>query len=279
MRRLLRTPVIGLALFAASGVFAESHRPVTAADADAVLHPWVADTHPTDMTRSHVEEIVASTQTTHRYTVVQHGTMDGRNCRSSMGCGIAREGALLQTWQSNRSVRVENVGDPDVVNPWLSNGRNNFRSVKEIVSAAVSPGMTNPDKAFALWFQEIRYRHHSPGDNSEPGRPIAFRARPLRSVTVAGFDLEAGYVRVEGFEITADKPVTAVQLHGSHCEIVDNYIHHMMVAVNGTVGQPSADGNTRDYSAVTHNRIAYNRVCHCEYGFILGGEDWLVENN
>ncbi len=111
------------------------------------------------------------------------------------------------------------------------------------------------------------------------GKPIAFVARPRRAVTVGGFDLEAGYVRVEGFEITADPPATAVQLHASHCEILDNYIHDMMAGVAGTVGQPSGDGNTRDYSAVAHNRIAYNKVYHSEYGFILGGEDWLVENN
>ena len=110
-------------------------------------------------------------------------------------------------------------------------------------------------------------------------RPVAFVAKPRRSVTVAGFDLKASYVRVEGFEITARKPATAIQLHASHCEILDNYIHDMMTAVNGTVGKLSADGGTRDYSAVTHNRIAYNKVYHCEYGFILGGEDWLVESN
>jgi len=115
--------------------------------------------------------------------------------------------------------------------------------------------------------------------SGEPGRPIAFSARPLRSVTVAGFDLQASYVHIEGFEITAAKPVTAIQLHGSHCEILDNTIHHMMIAVSGTVGKLSADGNTRDYSAVTHNRLAYNEVYHCEYGFVLGGENWLVENN
>ena len=111
------------------------------------------------------------------------------------------------------------------------------------------------------------------------GKPVAFVAMPRRSVTVAGFDLEASYIRVEGFEITADKPVTAVQLRGSYCEILDNYVHDMMVAVSGTVGKPSTDGDTRDYSAVTHDRIAYNKVYHCEYGFVLGGEDWLVENN
>jgi len=111
------------------------------------------------------------------------------------------------------------------------------------------------------------------------GKPVAFVAMPRRSATVGGFDLEASHIRVEGFEITADKPATAVQLRASHCEILDNYIHNMMVAVNGTVGKPSADGSTRDYSAVTHNRIAYNKVYHSQYGFILGGEDWLVENN
>jgi Protein of unknown function (DUF1565) len=111
------------------------------------------------------------------------------------------------------------------------------------------------------------------------GKPVAFVSMPRRSVTVGGFDLEASYIRVEGFEITADPPATAIQLGASHCEILDNYIHDMMVAVSGTTGRPSADGNTRDYSAVAHNRIAYNKVYHSEYGFILGGEDWLVENN
>ena len=64
------------------------------------------------------------------------------------------------------------MGTADVVNPWLSNGRNNFRNVAEIVSSAVAPGMSDAEKAFALWFQEIQYRHHSPGDNNELGDPV-----------------------------------------------------------------------------------------------------------
>jgi len=35
-----------------------------------------------------------------------------------MGCGINREGAFVQTWESNRSVRIENVGATDVVGTW-----------------------------------------------------------------------------------------------------------------------------------------------------------------
>lgn len=172
MRHLLRALAFALALFADSAALAEAHYPVSGVVTDAALHPWYTNTHPTDVAKSHIEQITAPMGATHKYTVLQGGTMDGRNCRSPMGCGIAREGAFLQTWESNRSVRMENVGDVDVVNPWLSNGRNNFRSVEEIVSSAVSPGMTDSDKAFALWFQEIQYRHHSPGDNNELGNPV-----------------------------------------------------------------------------------------------------------
>jgi hypothetical protein len=109
------------------------------------------------------------------------------------------------------------------------------------------------------------------------GKPITFQAMPRRSAVVNGFDLPASYIRVVGFEITAEKPGTAVQL-GSYCEVLDNYIHDMMVGVDGTPGTPGADGS-RDFSSVAHNRVAYNKVYHSEYGFMLGGNDWLLENN
>ncbi len=164
----MKTRARVLALLAASAALAQASHPPDPVTGGA-WYPRSGDAHPTDVTRSHVEQI---SKGAHKYTVFQGGTMDGRNCRSPMGCGIAREGAFLQSWESNRSVRMENVGDADVVNPWLSNGRNNFRSVEEIVSAAVAPGMTEAEKAFALWFQEIQYRHHSPGDNNELGDPV-----------------------------------------------------------------------------------------------------------
>ncbi len=30
---------------------------------------------------------------------------------------------------------------------------------------------------------------------------------------------------------TQEKPAVPVQLGGSHCEVLDNYVHHMMVGV------------------------------------------------
>jgi len=147
----------------------EAAAPAAAAAAPMYVEPFAASKDPTDLTKTHVQEITAGTQ---KYTVVQGGTMDGRSCRSPMGCGISMEGAFFQTWESNRSVRMENVGDTDVINPWLSNGRNNFRNVGDIVSSAVVPGMTDAEKAFALWFQEIQQRHHAGGDNNELGDPV-----------------------------------------------------------------------------------------------------------
>ena len=134
-----------------------------------VLAPWKSNRHPTDAPKRHVEEIGAGR---HAYVIRHGGTMDGSNCRSPMGVGMMDGPALEQTWESNRAVRLENAGASDVVNPWLSNGRNAFRTLDEIVASAVQPGMTDREKAFALWFQEIRHRYHWGGDNAELGDPV-----------------------------------------------------------------------------------------------------------
>jgi hypothetical protein len=142
---------------------------VPAQHPDEPLAPWGANRHPTDAPKRHVEEIAAGR---HAYVVRQGGTMDGTNCRSPMGVGMSDGPPVEQTWESNRAVRLENVGEADVVNPWLSNGRNQFRTLDEIVTSAVRPDMTDREKAFALWFQEIRHRYHWAGDNSELGDPV-----------------------------------------------------------------------------------------------------------
>jgi hypothetical protein len=142
---------------------------VLAQPPDQSLAPWVSSHDPTDAEKRHVEPIAAGR---HAYTIRQSGTMDGANCRSPVGVGMMDGPAIQQTWESNRAVRLENVGETDVVNPWLSNGRNGFRTLGEIVSTAVEPKMTDREKAFALWFQEIRYRYHWVGDNAELMDPV-----------------------------------------------------------------------------------------------------------
>jgi hypothetical protein len=103
---------------------------LTAPGSDTALEPWASKAQPSDVSKSHIENITTGQ---HKYIVVHAGTMDGTNCRSPMGCGMNREGAIEQTWQSNRAVRMENVGPTDVVDPWLSDGRNNFRNIRAVL--------------------------------------------------------------------------------------------------------------------------------------------------
>ncbi|MFO0967563.1 MAG: hypothetical protein U0793_18545 [Gemmataceae bacterium] len=141
---------------------------MTAGRDEALAQPWTTP-HPTDAPKRHVETIAVGR---HVYVVRQGGTMDGTNCRSPIGVGMSDGPAIEQTWESNRAVRLENTGDTDVINPWLSNGRNGFRTMAEIVASALKPGMTDREKAHALWFQEIRHRYHWAGDNNELGDPV-----------------------------------------------------------------------------------------------------------
>ena len=136
---------------------------------DMPLEPWGSNHHSTDVSKRHVEEIASGR---HAYAVRQEGTMDGTNCRSPIGVGMMDGPATQQTWESNRSVRMENLGETDVINPWLSNRSNNFRTLDEIVAAALDANMSDKEKAFALWFQEIRHRYHFDGDNNELGDPV-----------------------------------------------------------------------------------------------------------
>src|SRR5688500_15228906 len=117
-----------------------AEKPVKSSGSGNALEPWASKAQPSDVAQSHVETITTGEA---KYIVVHGGTMDGSNCRSPMGTGMNREGAIEQTWQSNRAVRMENVGQTDIVDPWLSDGRNNFRNIKELVASVVTPGMTD----------------------------------------------------------------------------------------------------------------------------------------
>jgi hypothetical protein len=133
--------------------------------ADESLAPWRSSHHSTDVAKRHVQKISSALA---EFVVVQGGTMDGENTRSPQGVWQPFE----QTWESNRSVRVENIGESDVANPWLARDRGSFRSTQEIVAAAVKPGMSDHEKALALWWQQIQYRFHQPGDNDEVMDPV-----------------------------------------------------------------------------------------------------------
>ncbi len=99
-------------------------------------------------------------------------------------------------------MRLENVGQTDVINPWLSNGRNNFRNLAEIVAAAITPEMSDKEKALALWFQEIQHRFHMNANNSEVGDPVkifnvyGYNTCGNDSISLAGLWHKAGLKKV-----------------------------------------------------------------------------------
>ena len=126
------------------------------------LLPWSTNNDPSDSNKS---ASVTATTSSYQYSVVQGGTMDGTNTRMPSAQWPSQDVPMV--WESNRTVRMENMGTTNVVNPWLSNGHNNFRNLAEIVSVP-SLQATDREKCLALWYQhQNQVRHMEEGDAAE----------------------------------------------------------------------------------------------------------------
>ena len=97
------------------------------------LLPWSTNTQPSDVSKS---SAVAVVSTNYQYVIHQGGYMDGTNCRETRD---GPYGAPAYRWESNRTVKMANIGATDIVNPWLSNGRNNLRNAVEIGTRVFCP--------------------------------------------------------------------------------------------------------------------------------------------
>jgi acetyl esterase/lipase len=170
--------------------FLKPVRPATEA-----LEPWASNRHPKDSPRQHTQDITAAKQ---EYRVTHGGTMDGTNCRSPIGGSF---GVWEQSWESNRAVRMENVGTTDVINPWLSNGGNDFRTLKGMVAGALRPGMTDREKALALWRLQTTHRFHASTGDAEVNDPV--KAINVYGYTTCGDDsiCLAGLWKTAGFKV------------------------------------------------------------------------------
>jgi len=182
--------------------------------------------------------------------------------RWSSFCLVALSAISLVGREARASVYVVDQAAPGAADTNAGTEESPFKTIQRAADA-VKPGDT-------VCVMDGRYEERvKVATSGAEGQPITFQAMPRRSARVWGFDLAASYIRVVGFEICGPKPLVAVEVDGSYCEVLDNYIHEMMQAV-GTHGE---------YSAVAHNRVAYNAVYHSEFGFVIQGNDWLVENN
>lgn len=101
------------------------------------------------------EEIITSSS--HAYRVKMAGKIDGVMMRMPISYG-----AYFQGWQPNRFMRLENIGDTDVVNPWITvNGKRNWRRLNDIAEDAIGGYTTERGKARAIWEFQRNHRFHA----------------------------------------------------------------------------------------------------------------------
>jgi hypothetical protein len=127
------------------------------------FEPWASKTDPSVISKRHVQEVTTSPFT---YTIRHGGTMDGKMCTTLPGVWEPYE----QTWESNRSLRMENIGDIKVINPWLRVGPIDFFSQQTIANSVVKGLSTEREKALAIFYFYITHRYHKGnGDNTAQG--------------------------------------------------------------------------------------------------------------
>ncbi|MHC4363130.1 MAG: hypothetical protein ACYSTZ_09900 [Planctomycetota bacterium] len=93
----------------------------------------------------------------HAYGVGMEGNVDGVMTRMPISYG-----AYYQGWQPNRFVRLENIGETDVVNPWITvNGKRNWRTLRDIADEATAGCTSEREKARAVWEFQRNHRFHA----------------------------------------------------------------------------------------------------------------------
>ena len=91
------------------------------------------------------------------YEVKMGGSVDGVMTRMPVSYSAYHQG-----WQPNRSLRLENIGATDVVNPWITvNGKRHWRTLKDIADEATAGYTTERDKARAIWEFQRTHRFHA----------------------------------------------------------------------------------------------------------------------
>jgi len=108
----------------------------------------------------HTELIQQDSQS---YEIKMGGKIDGSMTRDPIGYW-----AYDQYWEPNLFVKLENIGNTVVINPWLRRtDEPDTRSIRSIVDYIIEPGMSEAEKASALYEFEIRNRFHATTSDNE----------------------------------------------------------------------------------------------------------------
>ncbi len=109
---------------------------------------------PDDRPREHQVTLSSSPR---EYQVVMDAEVDGVMARMPVGYAAYHQG-----WQPNRFLRLENIGQTVVVNPWITiNEKRNWRTLADMARAAVRGCETEAEKARAVWEFTRHHRFHA----------------------------------------------------------------------------------------------------------------------
>ena len=155
-----------------------------------------------DLPRQHTETI---TSAAHEYAIDMGGTVDGPSTRDPIGYG-----AWGQVFEPNRFVRLENIGETPVVNPWvLVNGKHRWRTMEDIVGeimSALPAGASERERARAVWEFQRHHRFHATTGDAEVDDPV--KMLNVYGYTLCGDDAQviADIWRAAGFKTRRGRP-------------------------------------------------------------------------
>ncbi len=155
----------------------------------------------------------------HAYTIQVGGTADGKSMRDPVGYGYYQ-----QYWENNVALSMENVGHEVVVNPRIFvNGMSRWHSLEEIVCDLIDDGMSEAEKARAIWEFARRHRYHNTTADDEVKDTV-------KMLNVYGYTLcwDEAYT-VSNLWQAAGLPVRRGVPHG-HCttEVFYDGTHHLL---------------------------------------------------
>ena len=226
--------------------------------------------------KERVEEVTKGQQ---NYQIKVGGTLDEFNTAQYIET-YHNNMRLESKFQPNKYLIIENIGNTDIVNPRIIiNGRRNWFSADDILAGIFKPGMSDAEKAMAIYAflasHEVQAHENDrrpgpevPEDDSNPSRnDFKERANPVKAVNFyycGGCQYEASNLVILCRQ--AGLPARAVWLnklneYGSHCvaEVWYDNDWHLFDPDQRTFYRDSDNTNIASYLTLHENPSLVSR--------------------
>ena len=111
--------------------------------------------------------------TSKTYLIDVGGTLDGWNTAEYAETYDGNY-FMQSKFETNQSLEIENMGITDIINPKIViNNRRNYYSVKDILTNIIRPGMSDGEKAQAIYAFWANYETHGHDNNLKPRTSVS----------------------------------------------------------------------------------------------------------